>query len=185
MASLAEKAAAFFEQDASEERKRILRENLAALPAGAPFGRVFLAQTPARFFDARLDAAPLFAEAEMKPAMISHLLGDLTRAWDVTVGADSLRVPIFLAHGATITWFPTFCGMGSPRRFPTRRYRFSSAADIIHFLRSRTASPGRGGLDGARTLRRSEANAAKRGEHMPRVKLRRGTRFAPSFLWQG
>lgn len=99
MAWLAEKAASFFEQDASEERKRILRENLAALPVGAPFSRVFLAQTPTRFFDARLDAAPLFAEAETKPAMIIHLLGDLTRAWDVTVGADSLRMPIFLAHG--------------------------------------------------------------------------------------
>jgi proline iminopeptidase len=99
MASLAKKAAAFFEQDASEERKRILRENMAALPADAPFGRVFLAQTPMRFFDARLDPAPLFAESEMKPAMLSHLLGDLTRAWDVTAGADSLRMPIFLAHG--------------------------------------------------------------------------------------
>ncbi len=93
------KGGGVFQRDASEERKGILHENLAALPADAPFARVFLAQTPARFFDARLDAAPLFAEAETKPAMISHLLGDLTRAWDVTVGADSLRVPIFLAHG--------------------------------------------------------------------------------------
>jgi proline iminopeptidase len=99
MASLAATTTEFFERDASEERKRTLRENMAALPAGAPFGRVFLAQTPMRFFDARLDAAPLFAEAEMKPAMLSHLLGDLTRAWDVSADADSLRAPIFLALG--------------------------------------------------------------------------------------
>jgi proline iminopeptidase len=99
MAWLAAKATEFFEKDASEDRKRVLRENLAALPVGAPLSQALLAQTPARFFDARLDAAPLFAEAESKPAMLSHLLGDLTRAWDVIIGADSLRVPIFLAHG--------------------------------------------------------------------------------------
>lgn len=99
MAWLGGKAREFLEEDASEDRKRVLRENLAALPVGAPLSQAVLAQTPARFFDARLDAAPLFAEAETKPAMLDHLLGDLTRAWDVTVGAESLRVPIFLAHG--------------------------------------------------------------------------------------
>ena len=99
MAWLAAKATEFFEKDASEDRKRVLRENLAALPVGAPLSHALLAHTPMRFFDARLDAAPLFAEAESKPAMLSHLLGDFTRAWDVTVGADSLRMPIFLAHG--------------------------------------------------------------------------------------
>ncbi len=118
MASLAEKATAFFEQDASEERKRILRDNLAALPAGAPSGRVFLAQMPARFFDARLDAAPLYAEAEMKPAMLSHLLGDLTRAWDVTVGADSLRRPIFLAHGRHDYVVPHILWDGAAEKLP-------------------------------------------------------------------
>lgn len=99
MAWLGAKATEFFERDASEDRKRVLRENLAALPVAAPLSQALLAQTPMRFFDARLDAAPLFAEAESKPAMLSHLLGDFTRAWDVTVGADSLRCPIFLAHG--------------------------------------------------------------------------------------
>lgn len=99
MAWLAAKATEFFEEDASEDRKRVLRENLAVLPVGAPLSQALLAQTPVRFFDARLDAAPLFAEAETKPAMLSHLLGELTRAWDVIVGADSLRMPIFLAHG--------------------------------------------------------------------------------------
>jgi proline iminopeptidase len=99
MTWLAAQAAAFFEQDASEDRKRALRENLAKLPPGATMGQVTFAQTPTRFFDARLDVAPLFAEAEVKPALFAHILGDLTRTWDVTVAADTLRVPIFLAHG--------------------------------------------------------------------------------------
>jgi proline iminopeptidase len=52
-----------------------------------------------RFFDPRMNVAPLFAGAEFKPAIFAHLLGDLTRAWDITIGADSLRVPILLAQG--------------------------------------------------------------------------------------
>jgi proline iminopeptidase len=99
MTSLAGKQAAFFEKDASEDRKRVWRENLAALPADAPAGQALLAQTPMRFFDPRMNVAPLFADAEFKPAIFAHLLGDLTRAWDITIGADSLRVPILLAQG--------------------------------------------------------------------------------------
>jgi len=96
---LAEKATQFFAEDASEDRKRALRENLATLPAHAPFSSVFLAHTPMRFFDAHADAASLFAGTEAKPEMLSHLTGHLTHAWDIRVAADALRVPIFLAQG--------------------------------------------------------------------------------------
>lgn len=99
MAALAAKAAAFFEEDASEERKRRLRENLAALAPGASSGQTLFAQTPMRFFDAAFDPAPLFAEAEVKPAFLGHVMGKLAPAWDIAVGSDSLRVPMFLAHG--------------------------------------------------------------------------------------
>jgi len=96
---LAEKATEFFAEDASEDRKRALRENLAKLPAHPPFSSVFLAHTPMRFFDAQADAASLFADAESKPEMLSHLTGDLTHAWDIREAADGLRAPIFLAQG--------------------------------------------------------------------------------------
>jgi len=96
MAWLAAQAEEFFEKDASEERKQILRENLAGVRPGQTG---LLAQTPKRFFDPRFDAAPLLAEAAFNPAFFQHLLGPLTHDWDVTAGADSLRVPIFLAHG--------------------------------------------------------------------------------------
>lgn len=92
MAWVAAKSKEFFEADASEERKEILRDNLARMPP-------LLAQTPMRFFDARFDAAPLLADAVYNPAVFAHLLGPLTHDWDVTAGSDSLRVPIFLAHG--------------------------------------------------------------------------------------
>jgi proline iminopeptidase len=96
MAWLAAQAAEFFEKDASEERKQILRDNLAGISPGRTG---LLAETPKRFFDPRFDAAPLFAEAVYNPAFFQHLLGPLTNGWDVTAGSDSLRVPMFLAHG--------------------------------------------------------------------------------------
>jgi proline iminopeptidase len=52
-----------------------------------------------RFFDARFDATPLFAEAEFKPGLLKHILGTLAPAWDVSVGSSGLRTPIFIAHG--------------------------------------------------------------------------------------
>jgi proline iminopeptidase len=99
MAWVAAEAASFFAADATEERKQILRDNLAQLPPEPSLGQTMLAQTPMRFFDPRCDAAPLFAEAEPRPGLLQHLLGPLTRGWDVTVGASSLSVPTFLAHG--------------------------------------------------------------------------------------
>jgi proline iminopeptidase len=99
MARLSAKAASFFEEDASEDRKRILRDNLAKLRADASLGQTVFAQTPMRFFDARFDAALLFAGADAKPRLVKHIMGTLTPEWDVTVGSSSLRVPIFIAHG--------------------------------------------------------------------------------------
>lgn len=95
VAWMSAQSAAFFEEDASNERKELLRENLATLPQN----QVLRAQTPMRFFDPRFDAAPLFAEAVYRPALLEHVLGPLTSEWDITAGASSLRVPIFLAHG--------------------------------------------------------------------------------------
>jgi proline iminopeptidase len=99
MARVAAESAAFFEKDASEDRKQILRDNLARLPEGASLTQAVLAQTPMRFFDPRFDAAPLMTEVIPRPALLQHVMGTLAPAWDVTVGASSLTVPIFLAHG--------------------------------------------------------------------------------------
>jgi proline iminopeptidase len=123
MAWLAAKADAFFEEDASEDRKRILRDNLAKLPAGASPGQSFLAQAPTRFFDARTDIARLYAESEAKPALFAHLLGEMTRAWDVTADADSLRVPIFLAHGRYDYTVPYTVWDGVADKLPTATLR--------------------------------------------------------------
>ncbi|MBW8876587.1 MAG: alpha/beta hydrolase [Acidobacteria bacterium] len=121
MALVAAKAASFFEEDASEDRKQVLRDNLARLPAGASMGQVMFAQTPMRFFDARFDAVPLFAEAVARPQFLQHVLGTLTQGWDVTVGASGLSVPIFLAHGRYDYTVPYVLWDGIPSQLPNAR----------------------------------------------------------------
>src|SRR5882724_9824414 len=118
MAHVAAAAGAFFQVDASEERKQILHDNLARLGPGAAPGQTMLAQTPARFFDPRFDSAPLFAGAVYKPRLLQQAMGTLSLGWDVTVGASSLRVPLFLAHGRYDYIVPYTLWEGLPERLP-------------------------------------------------------------------
>ena len=57
------------------------------------------AQTPMRFFEARLDTAPLFADSVVNLTLLQHLMGTLTPDWDVTAAAADLTVPMLLALG--------------------------------------------------------------------------------------
>ncbi len=118
MARLSAAAAAFLERDASEDRKQVLRENAARLSPAASLGQMMLAQTPARFFDARLDAAPLFAGAIAKPRLLQHIMRTLTAAWDVTAGSPALAVPIFIAHGRYDYTVPHVLWDGVAERLP-------------------------------------------------------------------
>ncbi len=106
--SLAAKGAAFFEEDASEDRKQVLRDNLANLPEEASMGESMYAQTPMRFYDARFDAAPLFAEAESNPELLAHIMGTLSPGWSIRAEPSSLRVPIFIALGRHDYVFPHY-----------------------------------------------------------------------------
>lgn len=98
MAALVAASNAAFHEHASDERKRLLQENLAKLPPGTSPAQAVFAQTPLRFFDPRFDAAPLFAGAEPRPEILGHLLATLAPEWDVTAGA-ALRPPLLIAHG--------------------------------------------------------------------------------------
>ena len=120
MSWVSAKSQEFFATDASEERKEILRENLARDPQGQTN---ILAYTPMRFFDARFDMAPLLAGAAYNPAVFAHLLGPLTHDWDVTGGSDSLRVPIFLAHGRYDYVVPYTLWDGIPGTLPDATFR--------------------------------------------------------------
>jgi len=99
LAGIQAKAAAFFDQDASEERKQALQDNLAKLPSGASLMEKVFAHAPMRFFDARFDPAPMFAEAVSRPGLLLHVMATLARGWDVSAGSEPLRVPLFVALG--------------------------------------------------------------------------------------
>jgi len=118
MAELAARSTAFFEADASEERKQVLRENMSRLPANPAPGEVLFAQTPMRYFDPHFDAVPLYAEAVVRPEFLQHVFGTLTPGWDVTVGASDLRVPLFLTHGRHDYTVPYVLWEGIPERLP-------------------------------------------------------------------
>jgi proline iminopeptidase len=118
MARVAASSAGFFQEDASEERKRLYQANLASLPSGPSLTQFVCAQTPMRFFDPRFDAAPLFAEAIARPALLQHVIGTLVAGWDVMVGSDSLSVPIFLAHGRYDYVVPYVLWDGIPPALP-------------------------------------------------------------------
>jgi proline iminopeptidase len=123
---LLSKSTQFFEEDASEERKAAWRNNLAKLPPGTPFEQSFPAQAPMRFFDFRTDMAPLYKDAVVRPELLSHLMGRLTDAWDVTVDRDSLRVPILLAHGRYDYTVPYTLWEGIGPALPTATLRVFS-----------------------------------------------------------
>lgn len=99
MASVTAESSAFFEKHASQARKQQLRDNMASLPEGASMGETMYAQTPMRFYDARFDAAPLFADAEFRPALLGHIMGKLTPSWNIRDGSSSQQVPLLIAHG--------------------------------------------------------------------------------------
>lgn len=118
MARVSARATAFFEENASEERKQILRDNLASLPPDASPVQAMYAQTPMRFFDARLDVVPLFEGAEYRPSLLQQLMGVLAPGWDITADPGSVRVPVFLAHGRHDYVVPHVLWEGIPDRLP-------------------------------------------------------------------
>ncbi len=99
MAALAAQQTAFFERDASEERKRLLAENLGKLAPGASFSELLIAQTPMRYWDPRFDAASVLHDADARPDLVRHLMASLLPTWEVRTRSSSLGVPIFLAQG--------------------------------------------------------------------------------------
>jgi proline iminopeptidase len=122
MARVSTEAKAFFEADAAEERKRLLRDNMASLPAEPSLRQFLLAQTPMRFFDPRFDAAPLLEAPISRPQLLGHVMSALAPGWDVTADPGSLCVPLFLAHGRCDYVVPHYLWDGIPATLPAATF---------------------------------------------------------------
>ncbi len=119
MEHLAAAASAFFEQDASQDRKQQLANNLASLPPDPreiSAEQMLLSQTPKRFSNPRFDVAPYFAEAEVNMGFFMHLMGKLTAGWQLP--ADALALPTLLALGRHDYVMPYFSWDGVLDQYP-------------------------------------------------------------------
>ena len=160
MRALGARSAAFFEAHADEARKRRLQENLAALPPEPSPGQALLAQTPMRFHDPTVDAAPLLAGAISRPELLMHLMGTLAAGWTVTADPASLTVPVLLTHGRSDYTVPHELWDGIPETLPDATFHLFEAsghqpffeepeqfADVVaEWLASREPVPARTGL---------------------------------------
>lgn len=134
MTRLSARAATFFEESASDERKAVLRSNLAALPPEPSAMQMLLAQTPMRFYDPRFDPSPLFAEAIARPTLLRHVIGTLAPTWDITVDANALIVPIFIAQGRHDYVVPHVLWGGIPDSLPNATMRIFERSGHQPFL---------------------------------------------------
>lgn len=123
MARIAAEAKAFFERDASADRKRRLRDNMAGQSSDASMRQFLLAQGPMRFFDAGFDATPHLEAAIARPQLLGHVMSTLAPGWDVTADPGSLTVPLFLAHGRHDYVVPWLLWDGIPARLPDATFQ--------------------------------------------------------------
>ena len=128
MHALGAASAAFFEAEADDARKHRLRDNLAALPPEPPPEHALLAQTPMRFHDPAIDAAPLFADAVSRPELLAHIMGTLAPGWTVTADPASLTAPLLLAHGRSDYTVPHTLWDGIPPALPDATFHLFEAS---------------------------------------------------------
>ena len=128
MQALGAASAAFFEAEADDARKQRLRDNLAALPPEPPPERALLAQTPMRFHDPAIDAAPLFADAVSRPELLAHIMGALAAGWTITADPESLTAPVLLTHGRSDYTVPHTLWDGIPATLPDATFHLFEAS---------------------------------------------------------
>jgi len=128
MDAVSARSAAMFEAEADSARTQRLRHNLAALPPDASAAQTLLAQTPMRFCDPTVDAAPHFEGAVSRPELVMHIIGTLAAGWTVTADLESLTVPVLITHGRWDYTVPHTMWDGIPNALPDATFhRFEAS----------------------------------------------------------
>ncbi len=103
---LSEPARLFWETDASEERKRVLKQNwegmegaVNALPASQRFIRTYVLDGPRYWYDPKYDSTWLWEGMEVNVPVVDHLFGVLFNQYDLALGPRPITAPVFLALG--------------------------------------------------------------------------------------
>lgn len=97
---------AYWESDASLQRKRVLGRNMAALepelehlPPGEGYVRTYVARAPAIWYDPEYDCTPLW-EGVVFNMPVFQRLGSLFDGYDLALEAPPIRVPVLVVLGS-------------------------------------------------------------------------------------
>lgn len=97
---------AFWNADASEERKRVLKRNwegreerVKSLPAGQQFVQTYILNGPRYWYDPTYDATWLWKDLYVNAPILDHLFGVLFKEYDLAQGLRPIATPVFLALG--------------------------------------------------------------------------------------
>jgi proline iminopeptidase len=107
MAEIGKASQAFWDNDASEERKRILKTNwekaggtetVGKLPAGQSFIKTYVTNGPKYWYEPTYDATWIWAGMDPNGKMTTHLF-ELFKNYDLRQGPEQIKAPVFLALG--------------------------------------------------------------------------------------
>lgn len=97
---------AFWNADASEERKRVLKRNwegmedrIKSLPATQQFIQTYLLNGPRYWYDSTYDATWLWRDVYLNAPISDHVFGILFQEYDLAQGPRPIATPVFLALG--------------------------------------------------------------------------------------
>jgi proline iminopeptidase len=107
MSRLATAAQAFWESNASEERKQRLKQNwekltpdmLRNMAPGEALIRTYVTSGPGYWYDPTYDCSWLWEGVEPNMEVTNHLFGVLFKDYDIAQGPGEITMPVFLALG--------------------------------------------------------------------------------------
>jgi len=106
----------FWESDASDERKLVLKQNfekisedeLGQMSPKERVVRTYMAMTPKLFYDPRYDLSWIYEAVESNRDVANHLFQVVFKDYDIAIRPGRLETPVFLAIGRYDYLWPYF-----------------------------------------------------------------------------
>ena len=106
----------FWESDASDERKMILKQNwekisedeLSRMSPKERVVKTYMAMTPKLFYDPRYDLSWIYEGAESNQNIANHLFQAIFKDYDIAKRPGRVETPVFLAIGRYDYFWPYF-----------------------------------------------------------------------------
>jgi proline iminopeptidase len=127
---LGKSSQAFWDNDASEERKQVLKTNwekagdtetVGKLSPGQAFIKTYVTNGPKYWYEPTYDATWIWAGMDPSAKMTTHLF-DLFKNYDLAQGPGQLKAPVFLALGRYDYVVPYTAWDGQKGKLPNLSY---------------------------------------------------------------